>query len=284
MASPAVTGPMLKLNNGVEMPALGFGTFANEGSKGETHKAVIHALNAGYRHLDCAWFYQNEEEVGSGMREFLAANPSVKRSDIFICTKVWNHLHEPEDVEWSIKSSLEKLQTPYVDAFLIHWPIASERNEDRTVKIGADGKVSIPFPKSLCFCKAVWFLLPRDLPLLFFRFRRVCVTSANSSSTLSIKASPKTPSQHGERWRKFTMRSSPAQSGSPTSPKPASPHCSNTHASLQPSTKSRSTLSSHNNHSSPSASLTTSYPSPTRLLAHKTKSRAPARKSPQTKI
>ncbi|KAL5314256.1 hypothetical protein ACEPPN_018681 [Leptodophora sp. 'Broadleaf-Isolate-01'] len=143
MAASAVTGPILTLNNGVKMPALGFGTFANEGSKGETHKAVIHALNAGYRHLDCAWFYQNEEEVGSGMREFLTANPSVKREDIFIATKVWNHLHEPEDVEWSIKDSLAKLQTPYVDAFLVHWPIAAEKNEDRTVKIGSDDKYII---------------------------------------------------------------------------------------------------------------------------------------------
>jgi diketogulonate reductase-like aldo/keto reductase len=76
------------------------------------------------------------------MREFLAANHSVKRSDIFITTKVWNHLHEPADVEWSLKNSLEKLQTPYVDGFLVHWPIAAEKNEDRTVKIGADGKVT----------------------------------------------------------------------------------------------------------------------------------------------
>lgn len=146
MAAPAVTGPLLTLNNGVQMPALGFGTFANEGSKGETHKAVIHALNAGYRHLDCAWFYQNEEEVGSGIREFLSQNPSVKREDIFITTKVWNHLHEPEDVEWSLKNSLEKLHTPYIDAFLIHWPIAAERNADRSVKIGSDGKYVINKP------------------------------------------------------------------------------------------------------------------------------------------
>jgi diketogulonate reductase-like aldo/keto reductase len=150
-AAPAVTCPILKLNNGVSMPSLGFGTFANECNKGETHKAVIHALNAGYRHLDCAWFYQNEDEVGTGIREFLSKNPSVQRSDIFITTKVWNHFHEPEDVEWSIKSSLERLQTPYVDAFLIHWPIAAVRNEDRTVKIGADGKV-YPSPQAPFFC------------------------------------------------------------------------------------------------------------------------------------
>lgn len=142
MSAPIVTGPMLKLNNGVEIPALGFGTFANEGSKGETHKAVMHALNSGYRHLDCAWFYQNEDEVGTGVHEFLSKNSSVKREDIFICTKVWNHLHDPADVEWSLKSSLERLQTSYVDLFLVHWPIASEKHEDYTVKIGSDGKVS----------------------------------------------------------------------------------------------------------------------------------------------
>lgn len=143
MASAAVTGPLFTLENGVQMPGLGFGTFANEGSKGETHKAVVVALNAGYRHLDCAWFYKNEDEVGSGMREFLAANPSVKRSDIFVTTKVWNHLHEPDEVEWSLKDSLRRLETPYVDAFLVHWPIAAERDANHQVKIGADGKYVI---------------------------------------------------------------------------------------------------------------------------------------------
>lgn len=143
-AAPAVTGPLLKLNNGITVPALGFGTFASQGSVGETHRAVVCALNAGYRHLDCAWFYQNEDEVGSGIREFLAANPSVKREDIFIVTKVWNHLHEPADVEWSLKNSLEKLQTPYVDAFLVHWPIAAEKDPETMMpKIGADGKYII---------------------------------------------------------------------------------------------------------------------------------------------
>ena len=144
MASAAVTGPVLTLNNGVKMPSLGFGTFANTGSTGETHAAVVCALNAGYRHLDCAWFYQNEGEVGTAMKEFLSANPDVKRSDIFITTKVWNHLHQPEDVEWSLKDSLRMLQTDYVDAFLIHWPIASEKNQDHSVKIGTDGKVRNP--------------------------------------------------------------------------------------------------------------------------------------------
>ncbi|KAK4245878.1 NADP-dependent oxidoreductase domain-containing protein [Corynascus novoguineensis] len=131
------------LNNGVKMPAVGFGTFANEGAKGETYKAVTKALEVGYRHLDCAWFYQNEDEVGDALHDFLAKNPSVKREDIFICTKVWNHLHRPEDVKWSFENSCSKLRVDYIDLFLLHWPIAAEKNDDYSVKIGPDGKYVI---------------------------------------------------------------------------------------------------------------------------------------------
>ncbi|KAF2724522.1 Aldo/keto reductase [Polychaeton citri CBS 116435] len=132
-----------KLNNGVTIPAVGFGTFANEGSQGETYKAVTAALEVGYRHLDCAWFYQNEPEVGDAVADFIKANPSVTRKDIFICTKVWNHLHEPEEVEWSINSSLKKLKTDYVDLFLVHWPIAAEKNDDYMPKLNEKGQYII---------------------------------------------------------------------------------------------------------------------------------------------
>lgn len=131
------------LSNGVKIPAVGFGTFANEGAKGETYAAVSHALKTGYRHLDCAWFYQNEDEVGDAVHDFLSANPSVQRKDLFICTKVWNHLHEPAEVKWSLENSLQKLRTDYVDLFLVHWPIAAESDESHMPKIGADGKYMI---------------------------------------------------------------------------------------------------------------------------------------------
>ncbi|TPX18671.1 uncharacterized protein E0L32_002528 [Thyridium curvatum] len=131
------------LADGTKIPALGFGTFANEGAKGQTYAAVTKALEVGYRHLDCAWFYQNEGEVGDALRDFLAARPDVKRADIFICTKVWNHLHEPEDVAWSARDSLRSLGVDYVDLYLMHWPIASERNDDYSVKLGPDGRYVI---------------------------------------------------------------------------------------------------------------------------------------------
>ncbi|KAF2788637.1 Aldo/keto reductase [Melanomma pulvis-pyrius CBS 109.77] len=143
MGLPQANQMTFELSNGVKIPAIGFGTFANEGSKGETYAAVTHALNTGYRHLDCAWFYNNEDEVGDAVRDFLGSNPNVARSDLFICTKVWNHLHEPEDVQWSLQDSLSKLKMDYVDLFLVHWPIAAEKDEHRAPKLGADGKYII---------------------------------------------------------------------------------------------------------------------------------------------
>lgn len=62
-SSPA-SSKTFKLNNGVIIPGVGFGTFTSEGAKGETYRAISHALKVSYRHLDCAWFYQNEDEVG----------------------------------------------------------------------------------------------------------------------------------------------------------------------------------------------------------------------------
>ncbi|PLB42456.1 putative glycerol dehydrogenase (GldB) [Aspergillus candidus] len=137
------SGITFTLNNGVKIPGIGFGTFASEGAVGETYKAVMCALKTGYRHLDCAWFYLNESEVGDALHDFLKENPSIKREDIFICTKVWNHLHRPEDVAWSLESSLKKFRLDYIDLFLIHWPIAAEKETQESPKIGPDGKYVI---------------------------------------------------------------------------------------------------------------------------------------------
>jgi diketogulonate reductase-like aldo/keto reductase len=73
----------------------------------------------------------------------LVENPSVKREDLFITTKVWPHLAEPEDVEWSLNNSLKMLGIDYVDCFLVHWPFAAEKTKDNMVKLGPDGKVRI---------------------------------------------------------------------------------------------------------------------------------------------
>jgi diketogulonate reductase-like aldo/keto reductase len=136
-----MTESSFTLKTGAKIPAVGFGTYSEENLKGKTYESTLHALKVGYRHLDCAWYYQNESEVGQALREFYKAEPSVKRADVFITTKVWNHLHKPEDVKWSLNDSLKKMGLDYVDLFLVYWPIAVEKNDENMPKKGADGKV-----------------------------------------------------------------------------------------------------------------------------------------------
>lgn len=107
----------VKLNTGASFPVLGFGTYDSDPSG--TYKATLHALKTGWRHLDTASGYNNEEAVGKAIKDFLAEDKSAKREDIFVTTKLNNHLHAPEDVEWAIDDSLQKLALGYVDLFLV---------------------------------------------------------------------------------------------------------------------------------------------------------------------
>lgn len=129
------------LSSGSSIPGIGFGTYS--GKPGEAHTAVLHALRVGYRHIDTAWGYNNENEVGSAIAEFLKTNKDgVKREDLFVTTKVPDHLHEPADVEWSVKDSLKKMGLEYVDLALVHWPVALVAKEDKSGQKEEGGKVS----------------------------------------------------------------------------------------------------------------------------------------------
>jgi glycerol 2-dehydrogenase (NADP+) len=109
----------IKLNNGITIPALGLGTW--QSPKGAVEAAVEYSLaEAGVRHIDCAFAYQNEEEVGNGIAKAIASG-KVTRKDIFITTKVFPTYHSR--VEESLNKSLEKLRLDYVDLLLIHWPV-----------------------------------------------------------------------------------------------------------------------------------------------------------------
>ena len=87
--------------------------------------AVAHAIKSGYRHIDCAYVYGNEKEVGDGIKEGLAAT-GLPRSDLFITTKLWCTYHTR--VEQNLDMSLELLGLNYVDLYLMHWPIAMNPN------------------------------------------------------------------------------------------------------------------------------------------------------------
>jgi diketogulonate reductase-like aldo/keto reductase len=107
--------PLLTLSNGVEIPRLGLGVFRSEGD--ETLNAVAWALEAGYRHIDTAAAYFNEEAVGKGIRQ-----SGVKREDIFITTKLSSKEIEEGRYKEPALKSMELLGVGYLDLFLIHWP------------------------------------------------------------------------------------------------------------------------------------------------------------------
>ncbi|PVH77751.1 Aldo/keto reductase [Cadophora sp. DSE1049] len=111
-----------KLNTGAEIPALGLGTW--QSGPGEVKKAVSYALSVGYKHIDCAYCYGNEDEVGEGLKEAFANG--VKREDIFVTTKLWSTYHSR--VEQNLDMSLKSLGLDYVDLYLMHWPVAMNPN------------------------------------------------------------------------------------------------------------------------------------------------------------
>ena len=112
-----MTTKFIKLNSENEMPLLGLGVYKATGER-EVERAIGYAVNAGYRLIDTASAYKNEDGVGRGIREC-----HVPRSDLFITTKIWNNAQRLGDVEGSFARSLERLMTDYVDLYLIHWPV-----------------------------------------------------------------------------------------------------------------------------------------------------------------
>lgn len=103
------------LNNGKTMPILGLGVFQ---SAEQTYNAIRYALDAGYRHIDTASLYGNEEQVGKAVRD-----SGIPRSEIFVTTKLWNteqRSHKQKEAFWA---SMERLNIDYIDLYLLHWPV-----------------------------------------------------------------------------------------------------------------------------------------------------------------
>lgn len=103
-----------KLSNGNTIPCIGLGTWRSEPDK--VYDAVLTAIEAGYRHIDAAMIYNNEEQVGKAIKD-----SGIKREELFVTTKLWNSDQGYETTKKALETSLEKLGLDYIDLYLIHW-------------------------------------------------------------------------------------------------------------------------------------------------------------------
>jgi len=124
------------LNNGVEIPRLGLGVYQTP-SGVTTLRAVRYALKIGYRHIDTAWLYGNEGDVGRAVRE-----SGIQREEVFITTKVWNSDQGYASTLTACERSLRRLELSYVDLYLIHWPVQGKSKDtwNAMIQILRDGK------------------------------------------------------------------------------------------------------------------------------------------------
>ncbi|MGD9683007.1 MAG: aldo/keto reductase [Candidatus Obscuribacterales bacterium] len=118
------------MNEAGNMPAAGFGTSFTGRDPSVTTQAVIDALNVGFRHIDCAERYRNEELVGDAIKEVLR-DGKIRREDIFVTTKLWNNNHRPERVGPAFEASRRRLQLDYIDCYLVHTPFAFQPGDDQ---------------------------------------------------------------------------------------------------------------------------------------------------------
>ncbi|SMN19672.1 similar to Saccharomyces cerevisiae YDR368W YPR1 NADPH-dependent aldo-keto reductase [Maudiozyma saulgeensis] len=122
----------LKLNTGASIPSVGLGTWKSTGED-DGYKSVIKALEVGYRHIDTAAIYKNEDQVGKAIND-----SGVPRSEIFVTTKLWcTQQHDPKE---ALEQSLKRLGLDYVDLYLMHWPVPLN---PRSIKDG--NYLTIPF-------------------------------------------------------------------------------------------------------------------------------------------
>lgn len=114
--------PLITLNNGLKIPAIGLGTFGSDNYNAQQiAQAVDFAIRSGYRHIDCASVYMNEAEIGCAITGLIKEGV-VNRDELWITSKVWNDAHGEGQVIESCKKSLHNLKLDYLDLYLVHWP------------------------------------------------------------------------------------------------------------------------------------------------------------------
>ncbi|GAB5589080.1 hypothetical protein Unana1_03980 [Umbelopsis nana] len=125
-----------KLNTGAAIPAIGLGTWQSQPE--EVYNAVKTAIKSGYRHIDTAYAYGNEDAVGRGIKDGLK-EVGLKREDVFVTTKLWSTFHRADDVQKGLDESLANLGLDYIDLYLMHWPVALTPGKGSLFPRHADG-------------------------------------------------------------------------------------------------------------------------------------------------
>lgn len=208
---------------GINVPVLGFGTWQLTGEG--CSNAVASAINIGYRHIDTAQIYENEAEVGRGI-----TNSGIKRTELFLTTKLWTTHFTADKAISSMEASLEKLQTNYVDLLLVHWPNPAVKLSEtlsamtELVKKGKTKFIGVSnFPVSLMreavetykadiVCNQVEYhpLLSQNAVLSYARRHHIAITAYsplargrledNALLVTIARKYGKTPSQVALRW------------------------------------------------------------------------------------
>ncbi|OZJ04747.1 hypothetical protein BZG36_01792 [Bifiguratus adelaidae] len=133
-------GRTFKLYTGATIPAIGLGTWLSE--PGKVRTAVEVAIKTGYKHIDCAYVYRNEQEVGEAF-----ANSKFDRKELFVTSKLWNIYHRPEYVRPAVEASLKNLKLDYLDLYLVHWPVAFPPPTDKPSEIPLNPTMEQLIPK-----------------------------------------------------------------------------------------------------------------------------------------
>ncbi|XP_071849423.1 aldo-keto reductase family 1 member A1-A-like [Apostichopus japonicus] len=133
-------GRNVRLPTGKLMPVLGLGTYTGDHAD-QVYNACVAALKSGYKLLDCAYAYGNEEEIGRAVKDCIK-DGTIKRVDLFITNKLWNTMHRPEDVRPACERSLKTMGLDYFDLYIIHWPFALAKPDDpnQFFKLDDEGK------------------------------------------------------------------------------------------------------------------------------------------------